>query len=275
MAAIETLADEVATNLEEVAVVTRQINGQSVTYFLGGVAIGVGVGFYVGVKLTKKKIRAEVLKEADEEITAMRELYQQKMVAMENSDKPSPAEAVREHGHSLPDPGNIPDYGNPSGGVTNYSTFPVPQERERSLPAPVPVMMPVVPVILDDLPENPTGTSKSKNAGWSYPQEMENRTEEQPYVIHQDEYTAATKGYSRVTYTYYEPDGVLVDEADERPVPHGDLVVGQENLKFGHGTDDADVVFVRNDRLEIDIEICRSSKSYEEEVLGSSDNENT
>ena len=46
-------------------------------------------------------------------------------------------------------------------------------------------------------------------------------------------------------------------EEDEQPLPHGDLIVGQDNLKCGHGTDDPDVVFVRNDKLQLEMEICR------------------
>jgi hypothetical protein len=70
-----------------------------------------------------------------------------------------------------------------------------------------------------------------------------------------------------VTYTYYSGDDVLVGE-DERPIPHGDAVVGQGNLKFGHGTDDENVVYVRNDQLRLEMEICRTNSSFEEEVLG-------
>ena len=76
------------------------------------------------------------------------------------------------------------------------------------------------------------------------------------------------KGYSQVTYTYYAIDDVLVDEENDHPLPHADIVVGLDNLQFGHGTDDDNVVFVRNDKLEIDMEICRLNKSFEEEVLG-------
>lgn len=271
--AIEAVVEEVATNLEEVAQVTRQINTQAIGYFGGGLAVGALVGFYIGFKLNRASIKAEAYREAEEELKGLREIYQQKLVAQTNTEKPSVEAIVERQGYTIPgtESGN-PTSGNPAQidvhittdtaeALKAYSAPPIPQ-RERPLPAPVP--------ILDDLPTNPVGTSKSKNAGWNYPRELESRSANSPYVIHQDEFVEGERGYTKVTYTYYAPDDVLVDEADEHPVPHGDLVVGQDNLKFGHGTDDVDVVFVRNDRLEIDIEICRTHKSYEEEALGMS-----
>lgn len=132
--------------------------------------------------------------------------------------------------------------------------------QERLLRAPVP--------ILDDLPENPVGTSKSMNAGWNYEKEMQNRSPETPYVIHQNEYIHSNLEYSKVEYTYYSLDDVLVDDEDERPIVNGDLIVGVDNLKFGHGADDVNVVYVRNDNLETDMLIHRVPRSFEEDVLG-------
>jgi hypothetical protein len=91
-------------------------------------------------------------------------------------------------------------------------------------------------------------------------------------VIHQDEFHSSADGvnrddYTRIVYTYYAGDDVLVD-MDNHPVPHGDLIVGQDNLKFGHGTDDEDVVFVRNEGRKLEIEICRTQDRYDVMVLG-------
>lgn len=252
--AIEAVVEEVATNLEEVAQVTRSINTQALGYLGTGLVVGGLAGFYIGFKLNRAKIKADAMVEANEQISEMREIYQQKLMARAATDKPPVEDVVQELGlHvTVTNPSEALGYIQPS------TESEAPQvQYNRPLPAPVP--------ILDDLPENPTGNSKSKNAGWSYPRELESRSANAPYVIHQDEWSEGERGYSKVTYTYYEPDDVLVDEADEKPVPHGDLIVGQDNLKFGHGTDNEDVVFVRNDRLEIDIEICRSRKSYDDD----------
>lgn len=235
--AIDALVEEVADNLEEVAEATRQINTTAIGYLFGGLVIGVAAGFYFGHKYNKEKLRAEAFESAENDLAGLRELYQQKMVAQTNQEKPSVETVVETLGYSTQVP-----------------------ERERPLPAPVP--------ILDDLPEQPTGSSKSKNAHWSYEKELETRSPEHPYVIHQDEYNNSQEEYSKVVYTYYEVDDTLVDTEDDHPVPHADLIVGQDNLKWGHGSDDIDVVYVRNDNLDMDIQICRKYASYEEEVLG-------
>lgn len=131
------------------------------------------------------------------------------------------------------------------------------QGYDRPLKPPVPVFDPrsADPVV------NPRPT-------WDYPKELEGRLDGEPYVIHQDEFMQSTTGYTKVVYTYFAGDDVLVDDANDHPLPHADIIVGLNNLQFGHGTDDDDVVFVRNDERQLEMEICRTHKSYEEEILG-------
>lgn len=226
--AIDVAVEEVADNLEELAQATRRINAQAIGYVLGGFVVGAAVGFYFGHRWNKEKIKAEVFKQSEEELAAIRESYAQRIVAA--APKPSVEEVMEEHGYS--------------------TAIEEAEENRRPLRPPVPVQEDVV---LADT--------------WRYPQELAARTPDAPYVIHQDE-RGEREGYNTVTYTYYDLDGVLVDEEGERPLPHPDMVVGQDNLKWGHGADHPDVVFVRNDALQLEMEICRVPRSYEEEVLG-------
>lgn len=235
--AVDVVVDEVADNLEELAAVTRRINTKSVGLFIGGAAVGLAVGVVIGYKLNKEKIKAEAFKQSEEEVAKIREIYQQKETARQ--EKPSVAELVEEKG-----------YGVEVGAVEEVFMI-------RPLPAPVPGIVEPTP-----------GTA---TPAWDYRRELRHREtldEGEPYVIHQEEFMGKEKGYSQVTYTYYAIDDVLVDEENDHPVPHPDIVVGVNNLQFGHGTDDDDVVFVRNDKLEVDMEICRLNKSFEEEILG-------
>jgi hypothetical protein len=234
--AIDTVVEEVADNLEEMAEATRRINTNSVAFFVGGAVVGAAIGFYFGYRFNKEKIKAEAFKQSEEEVAKIREEYQRKVVAAQ--PKPSLEEKMKEAGYTSEE---IKD-----------------NVVERPLPAPVPVYEPPRVTVLD----------KDKSQGWDYAEELKSRFANKPYVIHQDEYSQNENGYNQVTYTYYAADDVLVDEENGHPLPHGDIVVGVENLKFGHGTDDDDVVFVRNDRLELEMEICRSPLSYEQEVLG-------
>lgn len=100
---------------------------------------------------------------------------------------------------------------------------------------------------------------------WDYELEQGNRTMDKPYILHQDEYFAKETEYSQSTLTYYSGDDILVDE-QEVPIYNYKAVVG--DLLFGHGSDDPNVVYVRNDKLSGEYEVIKDSGHYEIEVLG-------
>jgi hypothetical protein len=101
---------------------------------------------------------------------------------------------------------------------------------------------------------------------WDWEVEKAQRVPHIPYVIHVDE--RHERDYQEVTLTYYAGDDILCDEQD-KPIENLDQVMGAENLdKFGHGSGDKYVVYVRNETLELDLEICWSDKHYAEEVHG-------
>lgn len=100
---------------------------------------------------------------------------------------------------------------------------------------------------------------------WDYEVEMRNRTGDRPYTIHQDEYMAEESEFTQVTLTYYAGDDVLCDEQDV-PIYNPESVVGQ--LKFGHGSGDGTLVYVRNPKLEVEYEIQLEPGKYAVEILG-------
>jgi hypothetical protein len=102
---------------------------------------------------------------------------------------------------------------------------------------------------------------------WNHKEELASRDPEEPYIIHQTEFKNSETGYTQVTFTYWTVDDVLSD-AENKPLHEMDGLVGADNLKWGHGSDDIDVVFVRNDELELEMEICRVYRSFGEEVMG-------
>jgi hypothetical protein len=223
--AIDTVVEEVAANLEEVAEATRRINTNSVGFFLGGVAVGFGLGFYWGYKFNKEAIKAEAFKQSEAEVAKIRESYQQRTIAAQ--PKPSVEELIEEKGY------------------------------ERPLPPPVPVHEPPVSSFVRDL----------DSEEWDFVVELKSRLGQEAYVIHQNEFHENGPKYKQVTYTYYQGDHVLTDE-DESRLSIDNVIGSSNNLQFGHGTDDEDVVFIRNDKLKLDMEVCRTPKSWEEEVLG-------
>lgn len=110
---------------------------------------------------------------------------------------------------------------------------------------------------------------------WDYATEVKLRTPEHPYIIHKDEVgeMVTEKDYADVTFTFFEGDGILMGERDE-VIDNQEDLVGLENLdRFGHGSGDPDVVYIRNDKFQMEIRVQRSGGSYSEEVHGFPDDE--
>lgn len=81
---------------------------------------------------------------------------------------------------------------------------------------------------------------------------------DRPYIIEPQEF-GALDGYSLITLYHYS-DNVLADDCDEL-VEDLDDVVGEDYAShFGEYEDDC--VYVRNDRLKADYEICRDLRKY-------------
>lgn len=249
--AAEGVVEQVADHLEEAAVVTRQIDSRAIGFFIGGMGFGLAVGLVFGYRFNREKIKAEAFKASEAEVEKIRTFYQQRDAArQERHEKPSVEELVEERGYSIAGPGVQAEV----------------DERERPLPPPVPIL------------ESPAGhvhkarrteeAEKSKHDGWDYAEELSMRSPDKPYIIHQDEFSTNESGFNQTTYEYYVVDGVLADEHDQ-VIEHVDMLVGEANLeRWGHGSDDFNVLYIRNSRLELEFEICRNHSSYEEDVLG-------
>lgn len=95
------------------------------------------------------------------------------------------------------------------------------------------------------------------------------RSAEKPFVVTTQEFFEDDDDdYSRITITYWEEDDVLADER-EQTIPDIDALIGHENLKhFGKGSDDENILYVRNDKIKADFEVVKDPRSYSEVVLG-------
>lgn len=115
--------------------------------------------------------------------------------------------------------------------------------------------------IFKDAEPDPTGL-------FDYNEEIKNRSEDHPFVISFDEYDENEEGHSQTNLTYFDGDDILIDEKEE-PIEDVENTVGTENLqKFGHGSKDSKIVYIRNERLDLDFEVVLSHGKYVEEVLG-------
>lgn len=110
---------------------------------------------------------------------------------------------------------------------------------------------------------------------WDYEMELRIRAEnpDVPYILHHDEYFENETEYEQSTLTYYVGDDTLVDEAS-MPVGDDASVVGNNALTaFGHGSKDKNVVYVRNEALEMDFEIVKDERKFSVHVLGFDDDD--
>jgi len=116
-----------------------------------------------------------------------------------------------------------------------------------------------------------SGDSDPDDPPFDIEAEAESRDPEVPYVIHHDEYMENAMDFTQLVLTWYEADGALADDKDV-PIDEIEATVGFDNLeKFGHGSLDRNVVYVRNERMEHDFEVLRSEGSFAKDVLGFDD----
>lgn len=106
---------------------------------------------------------------------------------------------------------------------------------------------------------------------FDYDAELKRRDPDRPYLITEEEYLEAAPQFDQVEFTYYEGDGILANQQDDT-IDLIDVVVGSDNLmRFGHGSNDENIVYVRNVGLTMDIEISKSPGKYSVEVGGFED----
>jgi hypothetical protein len=247
------LTEQVAGGLEEAAEITRGMNTRGLGLYLGGLVMGAGIGFYIGNRIGKKKSEEKWAKFADKEVNFWRDFYQEeaeKKAGKVPTEKPSAEQIVEEKGYTVErkdeDWRTKPPVVVKPATVTPYT----PEERAA----------------IDEVNKN-VFEEAHPNIRWDYEAEIKLRDGKHAYVIHLDEFRE-NDTYENSTYTYYEEDDVLSDERDTA-IDDVDGLVGVDNLqRWGHGSNDINCVYIRNDELQLDIEILRSPGSYAEEVHG-------
>lgn len=116
--------------------------------------------------------------------------------------------------------------------------------------------------------------AKHKESEWNLEAELSTRDPREPYVIHYDEWEeendAQSGAYLQQTFSYYEGDDIMCDEHD---TPIYEYYKATGPLKFGHGSKDPHVVYIRNEIMEREFEILYHPGRFEVEVLGLDDGE--
>jgi len=112
-----------------------------------------------------------------------------------------------------------------------------------------------------DQPEDPANDEIEE------PQEEKIDTEN-PYIVSLEEFMEERQDLDKITLTYYEGDDVLTDDRDVAILDYEKNIGNDALSKFGHLSKDPNVVYVRNEKLEIDYEILKDHRSFSEAVLG-------
>lgn len=100
---------------------------------------------------------------------------------------------------------------------------------------------------------------------WDWDLEMAKRIDTDHYVIHYDEFIYNETGYRQETVTYYQEDDILADTKDT-PIYNYKSIMG--DLIFGYGSNDKNVVYIRNDSMQMEWEVLLDLGSYQREALG-------
>lgn len=88
-----------------------------------------------------------------------------------------------------------------------------------------------------------------------------------PYVITAEEFSCSPPGYNAMPLDYFA-DGVLAD--DWGVIMDIEETIGEDSLEH-FGDDEDDILYVRNEREEIDYEVTRDPRTYAEAVQANPD----
>jgi len=221
--------DQAAELATEAIDVAAVVVRNHINWMWGGGMVGLGIGLGAGYLIANRLLETKYEKISEQEIDQMREHFRERMVARER--KPDLSDLNK----------RIVDAGYAGPGDPNVSKPP------------------------DEI-RNVFESKKDSMDGWDQEAETASREHREIYVIHQDEY--GDTNHEKATLSYFEGDDVLCDGHD-RVIDNQTGLVGDECLdRFGHGSGDRNIVYIRNERLNIDLEVIRSEKTYAEEVHG-------
>ena len=256
--------------LEETLDATKSLTGRAVT--VGVVAVAVGAVAYFGKKAFRRyqDSRVEqVVPPADEDSEIMQDILRAKELIAEAN------EVAIAHGIPTTDayvdpipPGNDP------GNYTSVDEFKA--EVVDVLKAEmVNTIMGMTEEQLDsalmsrvEVPEEEETHSIFAEVEWDHAQVAKERKGKDVYVLHEDEFFQDERGYTQDTLMYYSGDYTLADPHD-RPIYNSTEVLGTDFMnQFGQGTNQEDVLYIRNETLKAEYEVVLAGGSYAEEILG-------
>jgi len=252
---IEEAADQiedVAVKIEEVADATRRLTGREFGFFFAGIGVGVAAGFAAGYFIAEHRLKTKYSKLANDEISNIREHYYKKEIARQR--KPPVDQVVvveeerNEHGYTQKEQEAIDEVNR---------LYPADEEKVEERV---------------EIKETASQVNVFKEYAatdeWDYEVELRRRSKDVPYIIHVDEFRQNEPSHDQVTYTYYEVDDILANTRNMR-IEDMDEAIGLGNLgRWGHGSKDENIVYIRNEEMGMDFEILRDRGSYADTISG-------
>lgn len=263
-------AKEVVENLAYRFDIPEPVSGFPLGLVLGGFVVGAGVGGALGVIFTRRQLETKYAQISAEEIAEMREHYREKATALEAQTGKGDLESiVRERGYVSESDEEEESSATPPMAVTPPAAVveaaeETKDEKDEDVETPPDPEEDPEPEVRNIFADNPPPEDE-----WDWAKERAQRSPLRPYVIHLEE-RDESDAHDVVTWTYYESDDVVCNERDDVISPEDrERIVGEANLeKFGHGSGDSTTVYIRNNQLEMDVEVIRSPNSYAQEVHG-------
>lgn len=239
---------------------------------VAGLSVGGGFGYILG-RRRERGNRLRLIQEAEEN---MRE-YNERVVPglIRGVHYRRPDDPPFEKKHDIEETGRVPYYTVPvehdtleikEGKLHALNLHPEPNVFEETVEL-------VEPVELDDAfepkPKNVFVDGKIYKASdddWNWEAELNARSDKSIYVITRDEFDADDMGNRQGSVTFYEGDRMVCDALGE-PIYNWTSHIGSE-LPFGHGSEDENVVFIRNESLKWEYEVARDPGYFAEEQQG-------
>lgn len=223
------------------------LNRKEVVALVAGAA-GATLGASGTYFVTKKKLEAKYAAIASQEIAEARTYFTMKI----EEEKPDPEQLALDLGYELPPDEQV---------LTEEEVQELVKQRQderEEFDSPLPKT-------------KYSNVFRDRRAG-VVPIEptMENRGQKQIYVINTLEFNQNDPDHTQLELAYYAGDDVLTDGS--KPIDDPEKYVGDEAIdRFGHGSDDPNVVYVRNHQMEVDFCITRTEEKFIVSVLGLDD----
>lgn len=252
------------------------ILGEKIVLVAGGLLIGAATSYLI----TNKLAEAKYAKIANEEIDGMKAFYDKKIAKVEKDLTPKPKK-----NYAVPHEPTIQKEYSKLVDTLGYSAEPAEWGKEIK-----PKVDPRPELTADDIQEPDVDTWNNKEAR-AQPIEIEPEDEnwddevshvdaehevinpsenDGPHVITEEEHFEEFPNYDKIDITWFEEDDVMIDDREE--------VMSDDDIKsalgvawrsnWGFGSEDNDLVYVRNHHREMCYSITREDMGYAEFISG-------